>query len=628
MHTLDRSFKRKKEAAKTRKRKAVVWRFVFYSCLLCLVIAIPVALYTLPVGDFVTALFTSDTPEETGDPEIAPPEYVYAPTIVDLAGDPLIIRIGDDSGLPARVKDIDTPPALISQGIGRSVKAFSDTMLTSGVQLMTTLPSRPQDFAFFQAQKAAPAQPATPTDPLVSADDETLAAGSDDTEDGEIPDDQLGAGWGETVTHGTEELPEFKKTRIENTTSVASVVRESDRFSTTKDFIVQILGERTIDSFLQEKRFVASDAKRAGEAMKELLDLDVLGAGFVVAARGMRETYDSTQFKLVQVSIYKQDTYLGTLALSDDGKFVKGADPWVKDDLYSLANNEPTTTQVRKYRYLDAIYSAAIRNKVPTGIVGEAIQLLSRTHDLEAFADDDDELVLIYSETPRDSGGNSGKVMYAAIRTGKNALDCYVFREKKARDFACLGDAVVEHSLTVRNGMVTPVNGVLTSRFGPRKHPLLKTVRIHKGVDWAAPTGTPVFAAFDGTVTFAGDGSGYGNFIKLKHKNGMGTGYAHLNRFANGIAKGKTVTAGDVIGYVGTTGLSTGPHLHFELYRGKVAIDPLGGPAVAQRREQQGGRDPGQQDHPGGKRRQRDRQEPAVDRDRPWPVSSNPPGCA
>ena len=123
-------------------------------------------------------------------------------------------------------------------------------------------------------------------------------------------------------------------------------------------------------------------------------------------------------------------------------------------------------------------------------------------------------------------------------------------------------------------GMVTPVKGVLTSRFGPRHHPILKTVRVHKGVDWAAPTGTPIYAAFDGTISYAGPGGGYGNLLKVTHSGGMETRYAHLSRF--GSEPGQRVRAGDVIGYVGTTGRSTGPHLHFELYLNGTAIDPLG----------------------------------------------------
>jgi len=577
MHTIDRSFKRKKERASQKKRRGKIRRVLLAFFAVLLLAGLPTLYLTVPIPDAFRQWLTPDgelVPEEVVEPQI--PDYAYAPTIVDLAGDPLVIRLGGDDGSPAKLRAFDTPQSLIKEGLGRNIKVVADSMLKSGVQLMTTLPSKPQDFAFFQAQKSrAPTGDGDPaSDSGTGADEEPeIEISEDDSEN--LPADDVGAGWGETVEHGTADLPEFKKTRIENTTSVAQVVSENDRYAATQDFIVQILSERTLDSFLQEKHFQSNDAKRAGEAMKSLLGLDVIRPGFVVAARGLRDSVTSTQFKLVQVSIYNTEAYVGTLALGDDGSYGPGADPWVKEDLFNYAQNNQTVAKPRKYRYLDAIYSAAIRNKVPTGIVGETIVLMSRAHDLNAFADDDDEFVLIYSDSPRDAERNSGRVLYAAINNGDKELICYVYREKKSGDYSCLSDAIIEHSVTVRDGMVTPVNGVLTSRFGPRKHPILKTVRIHKGVDWAAPTGNPVFAAFDGTVSFAGDGKGYGNFIKIKHRGNRSTGYAHLNGFASGMAKGKKVKAGDVIGYVGTTGLSTGPHLHFELYAGKVAIDPL-----------------------------------------------------
>lgn len=577
MHTIDRSFKRKKERAAQKKRRRHWRRWIFGLFCILILGGLPALIYLLPVSEYLEAFLPSDSPEVVEVTEPAVPDYARALTIVDLAGDPLIIQLGGDDGEPIKLQTFDTPQSLIKEGLGRSVKVVSDRMLKSGVQLVTTLPSRPQDFAFFQAQKSRP---------RTGSDDEVKDAGRDaDSDEPEItlddedsegpPSDNVGAGWGETVDQGTADLPEFKKTRVENTTSIAEIIEESGRYRAIREFKDQILSEQTLDSFLQEKRFQADDAKRAGEALKSELGLDVIRPGFIIAARGQQESAVTPQLRLVQVSIYDADTYVGTLALTDKGEYVKGADPWFGEDLHRQHQTNAQAAKPQVSRYLDAIFATLKRNKVPAGVVGETISLLSRAHDLNAAADSNDELTLIYSDKPRDPDRNSGRVLYATVNNGEKELICYVYREKKSGDYSCLSDAIIEHSVTVRNGMVTPVNGVLTSRFGPRKHPILKTVRIHKGVDWAAPTGNPVFAAFDGTVSFAGDGKGYGNFVKIKHRGNRGTGYAHLNGFASGIAKGKKVKAGDVIGYVGTTGLSTGPHLHFELYAGKVAIDPL-----------------------------------------------------
>lgn len=122
----------------------------------------------------------------------------------------------------------------------------------------------------------------------------------------------------------------------------------------------------------------------------------------------------------------------------------------------------------------------------------------------------------------------------------------------------------------------SPVSGaIVTSYFGMREHPILGDQRLHEGIDLAAPSGTPIRAAADGTVDFAAWNGGYGRFVRLQHDDRYATAYAHMSRFADGIEPGASVRRGDVIGYVGSTGRSTGPHLHFELQDRGTAIDPL-----------------------------------------------------
>jgi murein DD-endopeptidase MepM/ murein hydrolase activator NlpD len=118
----------------------------------------------------------------------------------------------------------------------------------------------------------------------------------------------------------------------------------------------------------------------------------------------------------------------------------------------------------------------------------------------------------------------------------------------------------------------------VTSSFGMRRHPILGFSRMHQGVDFAARDGAPVLAAEDGVVTEAGVEGGYGNLIRLRHAGGWGTGYAHLSGYAPGIAIGAPVSRGQVIGFVGHTGLATGPHLHFEVSFAGVKLDPMATP--------------------------------------------------
>ena len=124
--------------------------------------------------------------------------------------------------------------------------------------------------------------------------------------------------------------------------------------------------------------------------------------------------------------------------------------------------------------------------------------------------------------------------------------------------------------------LVLPLeNAVLTSTFGIREHPILGGERAHTGIDLAAPTGTPILASATGTVEAAGPNGGYGNYVRIRHGNGISTAYGHMSGYASGIASGAPVQQGQVIGYVGSTGLSTGPHLHWEVLVRNEPIDPL-----------------------------------------------------
>jgi murein DD-endopeptidase MepM/ murein hydrolase activator NlpD len=124
-----------------------------------------------------------------------------------------------------------------------------------------------------------------------------------------------------------------------------------------------------------------------------------------------------------------------------------------------------------------------------------------------------------------------------------------------------------------RTGLLMPVVGRMTSSFGSRRHPILGYTRLHAGVDFAAAFGAPIYAVGDGMVTYAGWHGGHGNYVRLNHGGGFDTGYAHMSRIA--VQDGARVRAGQVIGYVGSTRLSTGPHLHYELYRSGVPVNPL-----------------------------------------------------
>lgn len=568
-HSIDTSFRLKKQARAALRRRRL-WRRALAGLAVIVVLSIA-------AGFYLTADYWSfgDEDEELqaveGTDDVPADASVYVPAIIDLAGDPMWITLAPDTGGATKSQVIPRPAELDQAGVSPQIEILSDVMLSASEKFMTTIPSTQEDFAFFQAQRQTAPAPSNDLQNDVQPPpvlNEAPVASDPHAGDAE-------AGWGETIDSGEAALPAFQKTQIENNTSVANVVSEHQRYQATEDIFVKILNDRSLDSVALDAHFSAEDARLAGEALKALFNRESLEPGHVVAMRGFRPTRETTTMSLMQVSIYARNVFVGTLTRNAAGVFVSGVDPWVREDLFNYSGAQAQGTHKRQYRLLDAIYSTAARNKVPTGVIGEAIMYLSRGQDLDAFASEDQRLVLIYSQRPRGKEEMAGRVLYVGVQGSEKSLDCFVFQQTDGQ-FACVSGDDQVRSLTVANGMVTPVNGVMTSTFGPRKHPILGTVRIHKGVDWAAPLGTPIAAAFDGEIVFQGDGSGYGNLVKISHRDGSETRYAHMQKFADKAGVGTKVKAGDIIGYIGTTGLSTGPHLHFELYRNGQAIDPLG----------------------------------------------------
>ncbi|BEP31046.1 MAG: hypothetical protein WBIAU1_05240 [Wolbachia endosymbiont of Drosophila biauraria] len=166
------------------------------------------------------------------------------------------------------------------------------------------------------------------------------------------------------------------------------------------------------------------------------------------------------------------------------------------------------------------------------------------------------------------------KILYASLIINKKAISLYHYKSQdgKERYFN-------KEGISLKNGEIfaNPLNGDyrISSKFGNRKHPVRGKIAFHKGVDYAAKLGTPIYAAAEGVIEYIGKNGGYGNYIKIKHKNEYSTCYAHISRFSGDIKLGSKVKQGQVIAYVGSTGVATGPHLHYEvIYNGKH-IDPL-----------------------------------------------------
>lgn len=222
----------------------------------------------------------------------------------------------------------------------------------------------------------------------------------------------------------------------------------------------------------------------------------------------------------------------------------------------------------------DSLYLAAQAQGVPAALVMELVRLLSWDVDFQRDIQPGDRFELLYEQEEQPERGERrlGDILFAALHLSGSTVAFYRFERADGRV-----DYYDPRGRSLRKSLLrTPVDGVrISSGFGMRLHPILGYTRMHKGVDFAAPSGTPVYAAGDGVIEFVGWRGAYGNYIRIRHNSRYETAYAHLSRFAEKIRRGARVRQGQVIGYVGNTGRSTGPHLHYEILVNGSHVNPL-----------------------------------------------------
>lgn len=211
-----------------------------------------------------------------------------------------------------------------------------------------------------------------------------------------------------------------------------------------------------------------------------------------------------------------------------------------------------------------SLYLAASKASVPPKVMAQAIRLFGFSVDFQRDIQPGDEFSLLYETLHDESGAQvgTGDVLHAELEVNGVRQRLWRFTGEDGRIDYFDGDGRSARRTLMR----TPIDGArLSSGYGMRRHPVLGYSRAHKGIDFAAPTGTPIWAAGDGTVVEAGWKNGYGRYVRIRHGGGYETAYAHMSRFAKGVTRGSRVSQGDVVGYVGATGLATGPHLHYEV---------------------------------------------------------------
>ncbi len=244
----------------------------------------------------------------------------------------------------------------------------------------------------------------------------------------------------------------------------------------------------------------------------------------------------------------------------------------------SRVEQDDLTTEIKVINgIINGNVSSAMKNAgVPVNVVGNFINIFSFSVDFRRDVRAGDEFEVRFEQelSPNGNVVKYGDIIYASLKLGKDKIELYRFEDKKGNV-----DYYDEKGLALKKTLdkkpLAFKNARISSRYGRRLHPIFKDYRNHHGIDYAAPMGTKVYASGDGTVTQAKWVGGYGYFVKIRHNSEYTTGYAHLKSFAKGIRPGVRVKQGQVIAYVGNTGRSTGPHLHFEVVRNGKKVDPL-----------------------------------------------------
>jgi murein DD-endopeptidase MepM/ murein hydrolase activator NlpD len=239
----------------------------------------------------------------------------------------------------------------------------------------------------------------------------------------------------------------------------------------------------------------------------------------------------------------------------------------IKENIIRLNKKEVVVKNIIK----NNLYSSAVQVGIEPNIIIEFARIYGFEIDFQRDIRKDDWFEICYEKFLDHKGivRDTGKIIYASMYVNGEEINLYNFKHKNENGYYDINGRSIVKTL-----MKTPINGArLSSSFGMRKHPILGFNKMHRGTDFAAPYGTPIMASGTGTITRAKWCGGGGNCIKIKHNSTYETIYAHMKSFAKGIRVGKKVRQGEIIGYVGSTGMSTGPHLHYEVLVNKIKVN-------------------------------------------------------
>jgi murein DD-endopeptidase MepM/ murein hydrolase activator NlpD len=340
----------------------------------------------------------------------------------------------------------------------------------------------------------------------------------------------------------------------------AAPVPHKPAFAAPETVPVKVLRGETLAEAVERAGVAPDEARRAVEALAKAMDTVNIKAGMAFEAAIARSNGEGEHARLVSLSLQPNPAKALTLSRTFDGALtLKQLDEKIRDD-----------TVAADGRIEGSLYESAEKLGATPTITAQVVKLFAHKLDFQRDIQPGDDFRLVFDRRITESGKTVevGDLRYAEL----HGVKFYRF-ERPHGDVEYFD----ENGKNIKGFLLrTPVDGArITSLFGMRRHPVLGYTRAHQGIDFGASTGTPILAAGDGVVAEAGRKGGYGNWLRIRHSESWDTGYGHISRYAAGIRPGVHVRQGQVVAYVGATGLATGPHLHYEIFQRGQRVNPL-----------------------------------------------------
>jgi murein DD-endopeptidase MepM/ murein hydrolase activator NlpD len=315
----------------------------------------------------------------------------------------------------------------------------------------------------------------------------------------------------------------------------------------------------TLEAAVRRAGVAPEEAKLAVDLLSRAMDTVHIKAGLLIEAAIAKPREGAGDVRLIGLALRTGPATAVTLSRSFDGAL----------KLRALEEKVHDETTVADGRIDGSLYESAERIGATPTITAAVVKLFASKLDFQRDIQPGDDFKLVFDRKVTEAGRTveAGDLQYAELHGTK------FYRFARGSDVEYFD----EFGKNIKGFLLkTPVDGAhITSLFGMRKHPILGYTRAHQGIDFGAGWGTPIVAAGDGVVAQAGPWAGYGNWLRIHHSGGWDTGYGHISRFARGIHPGVHVRQGQVVAYVGATGLATGPHLHYEIWRSGQRVNPL-----------------------------------------------------